>query len=80
MDLPDLAVALGGGSAGNSGSIDDSSDSPPRLGEAMNNDDGGGAAVATLPDFWWRALDVSMEDITIAMDAMWEVSVLGRGM
>jgi hypothetical protein len=35
------------------------------------DDDGNAAAAAaTLPHFWWRALDVSMEDIANAMDTL----------
>ena len=33
-------------------------------------DDDGNAPTAMVSDFWWRALDVSTEDITIARDEL----------
>ena len=34
------------------------------------DDDDGNAPTAMVSDFWWRALDVSTEDITIARDEL----------
>jgi hypothetical protein len=38
----------------------------------FKSDNDGNAAVAATPllDFWWRVMDISMEDITNAMDTL----------
>lgn len=38
--------------------------------EKAGDDDDGNAPTAMVSDFWWRALDVSTEDITIARDEL----------
>jgi len=37
---------------------------------AANNSDNGEKVKVTLPDYWWRALDVSTKKFTIARDAL----------
>jgi hypothetical protein len=71
-----LAAAMGGpGGSGDGGSVAVNNNYAPRM--AGNKDDGN-APMTMLPNFWWRVLDVSMEDITIVRDEL-RKEYLGRG-
>jgi hypothetical protein len=73
------AASVGGGSDGDGGSVDVAADDDVRSGELKNyNDDWNATAAVTLPDYWWRALDVSTEHITSAKVAMRRECTLGR--
>ena len=63
-----LAAATGGPGGGGGGGSAAVNNEYAR-GKAGNDDDGN-APTAMVPDFWWRALDVSTEDITIARDEL----------
>jgi hypothetical protein len=71
-----LAAATGwpGGSGGGGSAAVNNDYAPGKAG----NDDDGNAPTAMLPNFWWRVLDVSMEDITIVRDKL-QKEYLGRG-
>ncbi len=65
-----LAAAAEGGLGRGGSAVNDNNDDNAR-GKFESDYDGNAAAAATmLPDFWWRALDVSTEDIVNAMDAL----------
>ena len=65
-----LAAATGGpGGSGSGGGGSAAVNNEYARGKAGNDDDGN-APTAMVPDFWWRALDVSTEDITIARDEL----------
>jgi hypothetical protein len=65
------ATAKGGLSHG--GSDVNDNDNDDAHGNSNSDDDRNAVAAATiLPDFWWRTLDISTEDIMNAMDAMRE--------
>ena len=59
-----LAAATGGPGGGGGGGSAAVNNEYAR-GKAGNDDE-----TAMVPDFWWRALDVSTEDITIARDEL----------
>ena len=73
------ATSVGGGSDSDGISVYVANDNDVRLGMPVNCSDGRNAmADVTLPDYWWRALDVSTEDITSAKEAMRRECMIGK--